>query len=136
MCTTIELVRYRKLRNFREIPKLFRLSFAFLGRKCVCGGDLHDTIINFHENLPEKPLEDGFHNAKIADLCLVLGSSLTVTPAANMPQKCVEKGGKLIICNLQKTPLDDIAYTRCVTNSVVLSATFVCWTLSEIAIVV
>lgn len=34
------------------------------GRKCVCGGDLYDSIINFGENLPEKALEDGFQHSK------------------------------------------------------------------------
>jgi NAD-dependent SIR2 family protein deacetylase len=35
-----------------------------------------------------------------------MGSSLRVTPAANMPLTTFEKGGKLVIVNLQKTPLD------------------------------
>ena len=33
-----------------------------------------------------------------ADLIVVLGSSLTVTPAADVPQVVKEKGGKLVIC--------------------------------------
>ena len=40
-----------------------------------------------------------------------MGSSLTVTPAANIPEE-VGKKGKLIIVNLQKTPLDDRAFFR------------------------
>ena len=40
-----------------------------------------------------------------------MGSSLTVTPAADIP-KTVGKKGKLIIVNLQKTPLDKYAYIR------------------------
>lgn len=56
------------------------------GRKCICGGDLYDSIINFGENLPEKELNAGFENSEKADLCLALGSSLTVTPAADMPR--------------------------------------------------
>ncbi|XP_062509750.1 uncharacterized protein LOC134185882 [Corticium candelabrum] len=43
-----------------------------------------------------------------ADLCIVLGSSLRVTPAALVPEE-VAKQGKLVICNLQQTPLDDCA---------------------------
>lgn len=41
----------------------------------------------------------------MADVCLAMGSSLTVTPAADIP-KTVGENGKLIIVNLQKTPLD------------------------------
>lgn len=40
-----------------------------------------------------------------------MGSSLTVTPAAHIP-KDVSKKGKLIIVNLQATPLDKYAYLR------------------------
>ena len=40
-----------------------------------------------------------------------MGSSLTVTPAADMP-KHVGKKGKLIIVNLQNTPLDKYAFIK------------------------
>jgi NAD-dependent SIR2 family protein deacetylase len=40
-----------------------------------------------------------------------MGSSLTVTPAADIPKE-VGKKNKLIIVNLQKTPLDKYAYLR------------------------
>lgn len=40
-----------------------------------------------------------------------MGSSLTVTPAADIP-KHVGKNGKLVIVNLQKTPLDKHAFLR------------------------
>uniref|UniRef100_A0A915EPZ7 protein acetyllysine N-acetyltransferase n=1 Tax=Ditylenchus dipsaci TaxID=166011 RepID=A0A915EPZ7_9BILA len=62
--------------------------------------------------LPEKPLRDSFQNGRIADLCLVLGSSLTVSPANRIPQETAERGGKLVICNMQKTPLDSLASLR------------------------
>lgn len=43
---------------------------------------------------------------------VVLGSSLTVTPAADIPLSTAENGGRLVICNLQKTPLDRHAALR------------------------
>jgi hypothetical protein len=46
-------------------------------------------------------------------LCLVLGSSLRVTPANTIPEVVGQrKRVKLAICNLQKTPLDDDADIR------------------------
>lgn len=54
----------------------------------------------------------GFANGKQADLCLAMGSSLTVTPAANMAAKVAERKKRLVIVNLQKTPLDKIAALR------------------------
>jgi len=71
---------------------------------------LYDSIINFGENLPEDELNNGFYHCSKADLCLVLGSSLRVTPAADMPYDTAKKGGKLVIVNLQATPLDKVAF--------------------------
>ena len=83
------------------------------GRKCAgptCNGALHDTIINFGENLPEEALARAAANAKKADLCLVLGSSCRVTPANTIPETVGRsKKAKLAICNLQSTPLDGVA---------------------------
>eukprot|EP01017_Pseudomicrothorax_dubius_P003548 TRINITY_DN10534_c0_g1_i2.p1 TRINITY_DN10534_c0_g1~~TRINITY_DN10534_c0_g1_i2.p1 ORF type:complete len:398 (-),score=77.10 TRINITY_DN10534_c0_g1_i2:37-1230(-) len=85
------------------------------GRFCddpACRGELYDSIINFGENLPEQELEDGFVNSARADLHLAMGSSLRVTPAADMPYETAKKGGKLIIVNLQATPLDKVAFMK------------------------
>ncbi|KAK4125858.1 DHS-like NAD/FAD-binding domain-containing protein [Parathielavia appendiculata] len=90
------------------------------GRKCTrCGGVLHDTIINFSEPLPARELALALEHARKADLCLVLGSSLTVAPANEVPEavgKRRQRGGgggaKLVICNLQATPLDTMADLR------------------------
>jgi NAD-dependent SIR2 family protein deacetylase len=58
------------------------------------------------------PLEKAFENSQRADLMLALGSSLTVSPANQMPETTKQRGGKLVICNLQKTHLDNIADIR------------------------
>jgi NAD-dependent SIR2 family protein deacetylase len=75
------------------------------GRLCTipgCNGVLLDSIINFGENLPKREVREGFDNSLKADLCLALGSSLRVTPAADMPAQTVEKGGKLVIVKYAK----------------------------------
>ncbi|KAK7447139.1 NAD-dependent deacetylase sirtuin-7 [Colletotrichum acutatum] len=88
------------------------------GRKCpLCNGTLLDTIINFGEYLPAEPLALARSNARKADLCLALGSSLTVPPACTIPEtvgkkkrtKTYPNGGTLVICNLQSTPLDHLS---------------------------
>jgi len=79
-------------------------------RKCTkCGSILYDSIINFGESLPKHELETSFNHANRADVCLVLGSSLRVTPAADIPMIVGQKGGKLAIGNLQSTPLASLA---------------------------
>merc|ERR1712070_206415 len=52
-------------------------------------------------------LQAGFENAEKADLMIVLGSSLRVSPANQMPKEAQRRGAKLVIINLQSTPLDD-----------------------------
>ncbi|KAJ3456654.1 hypothetical protein MRS44_016677 [Fusarium solani] len=84
------------------------------GRTCTrCGGLLHDSIINFGEDLPTEAFQLATDHAEKADLCLVLGSSLTVTPASGIPQICgMRRNAKLVICNLQNTPFDHISEMR------------------------
>jgi NAD-dependent histone deacetylase SIR2 len=48
-------------------------------------------------------MNEGFAHSYEADLCLAMGSSLRVTPAANMPEavgKNKKKGKNLVIVNL------------------------------------
>jgi len=102
------------LRDYR-CRVINRSASHLTGRKCTkgkCRGQLLDSVINFGQALPQKPLDDGFENAEMADLCLVLGSSCTVNPAADMPRKVGERGKNLVIVNLQATPLDFYACMR------------------------
>jgi hypothetical protein len=79
----------------------------------LCGGALLDSIINFGESLPEQAFNLAHSHAEKSDLCLVLGSSLTVTPASLIPQIVGKKrNASLAICNLQPTPFDDKSNPR------------------------
>jgi len=98
------------LRDFR-VRTAQKVHDHKTGRMCEsCGKEMYDTIINFGENLPEKELTNGFEHGGKADLCIALGSSLRVTPAADMPHETVKNGGRLVIVNLQSTPLDKYAF--------------------------
>lgn len=48
-----------------------------------------------------------------ADLMLAIGSSLVVTPAADLPRVAKERGAKLVIINRDPTPLGAIADAVC-----------------------
>ena len=89
------------------------------GRKCaICGGTLLDSIINFGEDLPQVDFECAHANAEKSDVFLVLGSSLTVTPANEIPTIPGRKRAPfLAICNLQKTPVDGLADLRVFSKS-------------------
>lgn len=81
----------------------------FTGRFCDCSGRLLNSTIDFGQSLPVKPLELAEWHSEKADLHLACGSSLRVTPACDQPANTANLGGKLVIVNLQKTPLTDLA---------------------------
>ncbi|MEE9202250.1 MAG: NAD-dependent deacylase [Dehalococcoidia bacterium] len=74
-----------------------------------CGGILKPAGVFFGEPLPARELEAATYNSRQSDLFLVVGSTLTVYPAAYMPAYAVEAGARLIIINLSPTPLDGSA---------------------------
>lgn len=74
-----------------------------------CGGIVKPDIIFFGEALNLDILEESEELAQKADLILVLGSSLTVYPAASLPGFALHNGGKLALVNADPTPLDQVA---------------------------
>jgi NAD-dependent SIR2 family protein deacetylase len=53
-----------------------------------------------------------FEHSRKSDLFVVVGSSLVVTPAADMPEEVLRSGAKLVIINEGKTPFDVYAHLR------------------------
>lgn len=99
----------RFFRDFKAIRQV-RTFDHFTGRFCHCQGRLLESTIDFGQNLPSMPLSKAEEESKNADLHVVFGSSLTVSPACNMPKTTAAHGGKLVIVNLQKTPLTPKAH--------------------------
>jgi NAD-dependent deacetylase len=77
-----------------------------------CGGVLKPAITFFGESLPVRALRDAEEAAGKADLMLVLGTSLTVYPAAGLPTLTLRAGGSVVIVNNMATPLDRHARMR------------------------
>ena len=77
-----------------------------------CGGKLASSVVNFGQSLPRKALADSYQHSENCDLFIVVGSSLVVTPAADMPQVAVQAGARLVIINQGETPLDRVAHLR------------------------
>ena len=75
--------------------------------KCPkCGQVLKPAITFFGESLPVDALREAVSESQKADLMLVLGTSLTVYPAASMPEYTLRSGGKIVIINNMPTPMD------------------------------
>jgi NAD-dependent SIR2 family protein deacetylase len=79
---------------------------------CRCGGALVSSVVDFGQSLPERDLRLSFEHAQKSDLFVVVGSSLVVTPAADMPVEAVRSGATLVIINKGETPLDRYAHLR------------------------
>ena len=77
-----------------------------------CEGRLISSIVNFGDPLPMDELEESIRRSQSSDVIFVIGSSLVVTPAANMPGYAWRNGAKLIILNQGETPYDDEADLR------------------------
>ena len=80
--------------------------------RCHCGGVLVKSVVGFGEALPRKDLMLSYEHARKSDLFVVVGSSLVVTPAADMPREALLSGAKLVIINQGETPFDRKASLR------------------------
>lgn len=71
-----------------------------------CGGTLKPNAVFFGEPLPQTPWEESLKLCKKADLLIVIGSSLQVSPANILPNIVLDNKGKLVVCNIQTTLFD------------------------------
>ncbi len=71
-----------------------------------CGGVFKPNVILFGEQLPMREFVAAQSAIKEADLMLVIGSSLEVAPASDLPEFALDNGAKLVIINHQSTFID------------------------------
>lgn len=99
-----------KAKSFDEVCAMLECGAEVA--RCECGGAYKPDITFFGESLPEEAFAKAQELAISADVMLVLGTSLTVFPAAGLPRMTLQSGGKIVIVNAQPTPLDDYAVAR------------------------
>jgi NAD-dependent deacetylase len=75
----------------------------------ACGGLIKTATISFGQPMPEEAMRRAEAEILAADLCIVLGSSLVVYPAAGFPELAKRNGARLAIVNNEETGLDRIA---------------------------
>lgn len=109
--------------NVMELHGTFRKFFCHNCRKpqqreaylagdvhCAdCSGLIRPGIVLFGETLPQETFLQAETETMKADLFIVLGSSLTVSPANMFPQHAKQNGSKLVIINQEPTPFDSDA---------------------------
>lgn len=74
-----------------------------------CGGILKVLTVSFGQPMPEWETMEAERRSRECDLFLVVGSSLVVYPAAQMPAHALRAGARLVIVNMTPTYLDDHA---------------------------
>jgi mono-ADP-ribosyltransferase sirtuin 6 len=77
-----------------------------------CNGRLISSIVNFGDSLPLDELQESELRSARADVFFVVGSSLVVSPAMNLPGIAKANGARLILLNKGVTPYDDWADIR------------------------
>ena len=74
-----------------------------------CNALLKPNIVLMQELLPNEIWDRAVNHFKNADLVLVIGSSLQVTPACNLPKIALHNQAHVIIINISETYLDPYA---------------------------
>jgi NAD-dependent deacetylase len=75
----------------------------------VCGGIVKEATISFGQPLVAEDLRAALMVARGTGVMLVVGSSLTVNPAARVPREAARSGAELAIINNEPTSLDKLA---------------------------
>jgi NAD-dependent deacetylase len=71
-----------------------------------CGGLLKAATISFGQALVESDVDRAMAYATACDVCLAVGSTLSVWPAAGVPLHAARTGARLVIVNDGETDLD------------------------------
>ncbi|NQT60288.1 MAG: NAD-dependent deacetylase [Bacteroidetes bacterium] len=78
----------------------------------VCAKPVKPNITFFGEALPEDVFSQAQDDILSSDLLLVLGTSLTVYPAASLPETAVKNGCRIVVVNSGSTSADRYADLR------------------------
>jgi NAD-dependent deacetylase len=80
-------------------------SVESLPRCETCDALLRPDVVWFGEMLPRDALAAAFEAARGADVCIVVGTSAAVSPAASVPEITLAAGGAVLEINPEATPL-------------------------------
>jgi NAD-dependent deacetylase len=95
----------RCTRRTPALPAIDTTTADRLPRCESCGGLLRPDVVWFGESLDPDILQAAFEAAARADVCLVVGTSAVVYPAAAIPEATLARRGAVIEVNPDVTPL-------------------------------
>jgi NAD-dependent deacetylase len=91
-----------------DIEREFQAS-GTVGPCRACGGIVKSATISFGQPMPLLPMQRAHEETMACDLFIVLGSSLSVFPAADFPLRAKQNGARLVIVNRDPTAMDELA---------------------------
>ena len=71
----------------------------------ICENNLRPDVVWFGESLDRDTISNVYQELEKADVCLVIGTSSLVQPAASFPLIVKQRGGLIIEVNIERTPL-------------------------------
>ncbi len=92
----------------------YRTQKPMLGQPACaeCGGRLISSVVNFGDPMSQREMKLAEQHARSCDLMLVLGSSLTVAPAAGLVGLALGSGARVVLVNRGETPYDEVVTLR------------------------
>jgi NAD-dependent deacetylase len=75
----------------------------------ICNGILKPATISFGESMPVDEMRRSEDSVSQCDLCICIGSSLVVFPAAQFPTMAKQRGARLVVINREPTHADSSA---------------------------
>ena len=95
-----------KISSIHEAQK--RIESGDCAPECECGGYLKPDTISFGQSLRTDILDEAYRQCRMCTVMLVIGSTLLVQPAAQLPGLAKQNGAFLTIINLSQTPCDNM----------------------------
>jgi len=96
-------------KQFNRIDVEKIIETVIVPRCPTCNGLIKPNVVLFSEPLPSNVFEEAKQELLLADLLIVVGSSISVFPAATLPYITNQTGAPVIVVNDEPTPLDFLA---------------------------
>jgi NAD-dependent deacetylase len=96
-------------KEFHYLDIQYLLDKGQIVPRCAkCGGLIKPNVVLFGEPLPYDIVQQARDEINAADLVIIIGSSLTVYPAAALPSMALNTGTRIVIINDEPTMMDHL----------------------------